>query len=245
MQVVRNLYTRTRRAPAWRGYQRKIREAKLAEELENEHSKRWILSTYLNTVPYGTLGGQTAIGVKAAARMFFSKPVEKLTLRESALLAGLPQAPTDYSPIRSRGAAKTRRNEVLRQDGPAGDDLAPHRGAHHAPQPRRRDLDLLLQAPRELLRRLRQGRAAQGVRRPDGAQRRHARLHDDRPQEAAGGAHRDQQQARGGIGPSSGDRHDRSQRTATSRRWPPRPTTASRSTTSPRRATASRARRSR
>jgi len=115
MQVVRNLYTEDKTRAGLAGYQRKIREAKLAEELENEHSKRWILSTYLNTVPYGTLGGQTAIGVKAAARMFFSKPVEKLTLRESALLAGLPQAPTDYSPIRSRGAAKTRRNEVLRK----------------------------------------------------------------------------------------------------------------------------------
>ena len=66
-------------------------------------------------MPYGTLGGQTAIGVKAAARMFFSKRVEKLTLRESALLAGLPQAPSDYSPIRSEGAAKARRNEVLRK----------------------------------------------------------------------------------------------------------------------------------
>ena len=61
MQLVRNLYITKERT-----YQRKIREAKLAEELENEHSKDWILDKYLNTVPYGTLGGQTAVGVQAA-----------------------------------------------------------------------------------------------------------------------------------------------------------------------------------
>ena len=49
MQLVRNLYTRTRTREGLDGYQRKIREAKLAEELENEHSKEWILDKYLNT----------------------------------------------------------------------------------------------------------------------------------------------------------------------------------------------------
>jgi penicillin-binding protein 1A len=108
MQLVRNLYISKERT-----YQRKIREAKLAEELENEHSKEWILDKYLNTVPYGTLGGQTAVGVQAAARVYFGKPVEKLKLREAALLAGLPQAPTSYSPVRDPEQAETRRNEVL------------------------------------------------------------------------------------------------------------------------------------
>ena len=108
MQLVRNLYITKERT-----YQRKIREAKLAEELENEHSKAWILDKYLNTVPYGTLGGQTAVGVQAAARVYFGKPVDKLTLRESALLAGLPQAPSSYSPVRDPEKAEARRNEVL------------------------------------------------------------------------------------------------------------------------------------
>src|SRR3954454_15972876 len=63
MQLVRNLYITKERT-----YQRKIREAKLAEELENEHSKEWILDKYLTTVPYGTLGGQTAGGVQATPR---------------------------------------------------------------------------------------------------------------------------------------------------------------------------------
>jgi penicillin-binding protein 1A len=108
MQLIRNLYITKERT-----YQRKIREAKLAEELENEHDKGWILDQYLNTVPFGTLGGQTAVGVQAASRVYFGKSVENLKLHEAALLAGLPQAPTTYSPVRSPEKAEARRNEVL------------------------------------------------------------------------------------------------------------------------------------
>jgi penicillin-binding protein 1A len=113
MQLVRNLYTGNRARSGMAGYKRKIREAKLADDLEQEHSKRWILARYLNTVPYGTTGGQTSIGAGAAARIYFGKPVRKLKLREAALLAGLPQAPSLYSPFENPGAAKARRNEVL------------------------------------------------------------------------------------------------------------------------------------
>ncbi len=108
MQLVRTLYGSTEKS-----YKRKIREAKLAEELEDEHTKNWILTKYLNTVPYGTYGGQTALGVWAAAKTYFDKAPGKLTLGEAAMLAGLPQAPTLYSPVRSPAAAKNRRNEVL------------------------------------------------------------------------------------------------------------------------------------
>ena len=108
MQLIRNLYITRERT-----YQRKIREAKLAEELENEHSKQWILDKYLNTVPFGTIGGQTAVGAQAAARMYFGKSVGDLKLHEAALLAGLPQAPSTYSPVRSPEKAEARRNEVL------------------------------------------------------------------------------------------------------------------------------------
>jgi penicillin-binding protein 1A len=110
MQLVRSLYISSERT-----YTRKIREAKLAEELEDEHSKEWILEKYLDSIPYGTVGGQSAIGIKAAARIYFSKDLQDLTLREAALLAGLPQAPSEYSPTRSKAAAKARRNEVLRK----------------------------------------------------------------------------------------------------------------------------------
>ena len=108
MQLVRSLYISNERT-----FDRKIREAKLAEELENERSKPWILNSYLNSVPFGTVGGQTAIGVQAAARMYFNKPARRLELHEAAMIAGLPQAPTSYSPTREPEAALQRRNEVL------------------------------------------------------------------------------------------------------------------------------------
>jgi penicillin-binding protein 1A len=108
MQLVRNLYISNERT-----FKRKITEAKLAEQLEDERSKRWILHEYLNTIPYGTVGGQTAIGAEAAARLFFNKPAKKLKLYESALLAGLPQAPSLYNPFTDPGPAKARRDEVL------------------------------------------------------------------------------------------------------------------------------------
>jgi penicillin-binding protein 1A len=115
MQLIRNLYISPERT-----YERKIREAKLAEELENDHSKEWILDKYLDTVPFGTVGGQSAIGARAAARIYFSKRVKDLSLRQAALLAGLPQAPSDYSPTRAPAAAKARRNEVLSKMGELG-----------------------------------------------------------------------------------------------------------------------------
>jgi penicillin-binding protein 1A len=113
MQLVKNLYTEDRTREGLAGYQRKIKEAKLAEELENEHSKEWIVNKYLNTTPYGTVGGQTAIGAEAASRVYFNKRAKQLDLHEAALLAGLPQAPSAYSPIKNGPAAKRRRNAVL------------------------------------------------------------------------------------------------------------------------------------
>ena len=98
----------------------KIIQAKLAEQLEGEHSKNWILDSYLNAVPYGTVGGQTAYGVAAASQMFFDTPVQKLSLPQVALLAGLPQAPSEYNPFLHRAAAMHRRSEVLQSMVTAG-----------------------------------------------------------------------------------------------------------------------------
>ncbi|HWG07860.1 MAG TPA: transglycosylase domain-containing protein [Solirubrobacteraceae bacterium] len=109
MQLVRNLYL----GGDQHTIKQKIIEAKLAIEYEKRHSKRDILTSYLNSVPYGTLGGQTAIGVQAASRIFFDKPAAQLNLQQSALLAGLPQAPSQYNPFRDAAEAKRRRNEVL------------------------------------------------------------------------------------------------------------------------------------
>src|SRR4051794_28016229 len=113
MQLVRNLYTGDTTRSGVDGYKRKIREARLAQELEQIHPKSWVLGKYLNTVPYGTVGGQTAVGAGAAARLYFDKRVQDLTLREAAMLAGMPQAPSDYSPVLNPQGTKARRNEVL------------------------------------------------------------------------------------------------------------------------------------
>jgi penicillin-binding protein 1A len=109
MQLVRNLYV----GVSERTLKRKIQEAVLAEKLEKVHDKDWILTDYLNTVPYGAEGGQDALGVQAAARIFFNKTASQLTLPQAALLAGLPQAPSEYNPFDNPSAARTRRNEVL------------------------------------------------------------------------------------------------------------------------------------
>src|SRR3954453_12717027 len=97
-----------------RDFKRKVREGKLASELENDHPKHSILTSYLNNVPYGTVNGETAVGIEAAAEIFFSKHAKDLTLEQGALLAGLPQAPSEYNPFKNPSAALGRRNEVLR-----------------------------------------------------------------------------------------------------------------------------------
>jgi penicillin-binding protein 1A len=108
-QLVRNLYIRHPEDTI----KRKIKEAHLAEELFEAHPRRWILNTYLNTAPYGTNEGQTALGVEAAAQTYFDKPASELNLIEAALIAGLPQAPSEYNPFLDPKAALHRRNEVL------------------------------------------------------------------------------------------------------------------------------------
>ncbi len=108
-QLVRALYIHDPQ----QDIKRKIREAKLAQELETKHSKRWILEQYLNSVPYGTVRGRTALGAEAAAQIYFSKHAKDLSLDESALLAGLPQAPSQYNPFQNPRAALERRNDVL------------------------------------------------------------------------------------------------------------------------------------
>jgi penicillin-binding protein 1A len=108
-QLVRNLYIQNPDETL----KRKLIEAHLANDLEDAHSKQWILTSYLNTAPYGTVEGQTAVGAEAAAQTYFGKPAKDLDLTESALIAGLPQAPSEYNPFLDPAAATKRRNEVL------------------------------------------------------------------------------------------------------------------------------------
>ena len=109
MQLARNLFINDPE----RDLERKIKEAKIAEEIEDAHSKEWILENYLNSASYGTVLGRTAVGVEAASQIYFNKPVSKLDLAESATLAGLPQAPSQYNPLQNPRSALDRRNEVI------------------------------------------------------------------------------------------------------------------------------------
>ena len=95
-----------------RTLRRKIREAILTLAVEVIYSKNQILEMYLNQIPYGG----TAYGIESAARTYFGKSAKDLTLPEAALLAGLPAAPTHYSPFGAHPElAKDRQQEVLHQ----------------------------------------------------------------------------------------------------------------------------------
>ena len=90
-------------------YRRKVREAILSVQLEKSFSKEHILFLYLNQIYLG----QGAYGVEAASQTYFGKPAKDLNLAESALLAGLPQAPARYSPVSHFDRAKARQKYVL------------------------------------------------------------------------------------------------------------------------------------
>ncbi len=92
-----------------RTLKRKLKEAVLALATEILYSKDQILEMYLNHIPYGG----TAYGIEAAAQLYFHKPAKDLDLAESALLAGLPQAPSRYSPFINPNRAKARQKQVL------------------------------------------------------------------------------------------------------------------------------------
>jgi len=104
-QLARNLYIGKQSQTLGR----KLKEACLAMRLADKLSKRSILARYLNVVYYGN----QAYGVAAAAQTYFSERASQLNVVQAAMIAGLPQAPTSYDPLRDPGAALTRRNEVL------------------------------------------------------------------------------------------------------------------------------------
>jgi penicillin-binding protein 1A len=99
-----------------KSFGRKIREAVLAYRIDNYLTKEEILNLYLNHI----FMGHGAYGVEAAAQEFFAKHVEDLTLAESALLAGIPKAPSRYSPYLNPQRAKERQAYVLRRMAEVG-----------------------------------------------------------------------------------------------------------------------------
>jgi 1A family penicillin-binding protein len=90
-------------------FDRKIKELIIAFTLTKQMSKDQILDEYLNQIYYGN----QAYGIQAAAEAYFGKDAIKLDLAESALLAGLPQSPSQYDPVTNLKAAKARQLEVL------------------------------------------------------------------------------------------------------------------------------------
>src|SRR5690606_33508345 len=95
------------------GYMRKLRELRMAMNIEKELTKDEILERYLNNANFGGPSGRSNYGVQAAARYYFSTSADELTLTQAATLAGLVQRPTAYQPTENPEAAIGRRNTVL------------------------------------------------------------------------------------------------------------------------------------
>jgi len=109
-QLAKNLFLTPERT-----WQRKIRELFLTLALERELDKEEILNLYLNEVYWGQAAGVSICGAAQAARAYFGKPVERLTLGEAATLGGIISAPNTYSPLRHPERAQARRNLALRR----------------------------------------------------------------------------------------------------------------------------------
>ncbi|HSK10797.1 MAG TPA: PBP1A family penicillin-binding protein, partial [Vicinamibacterales bacterium] len=106
MQLARNLFLTYEKT-----WERKIKEALLAVQIERRYTKREIFTFYANQIYFG----HGAYGVEAASRMYFDRPSKELTLEEAALIAGIIQLPQRQSPFVDVGRATGRRNYVLRQ----------------------------------------------------------------------------------------------------------------------------------
>lgn len=109
-QLSKNLFLSPRRT-----FGRKLAEAALSLYLELRLDKRRILTLYLNHIYLGQDGPASVMGVRSAARHYFSKEVSDLTLPESALIAGVIRGPGVYNPFRDPAAALARRDHVLRR----------------------------------------------------------------------------------------------------------------------------------
>ena len=109
-QVAKNLFLSQERTLSRKGH-----ELLLAFALERELSKEEILALYLNEIYWGQAGGVMICGADEAARAFFGKPVERLSLGEAATLAGIISSPNRYSPLRHTERAEGRRDLALRR----------------------------------------------------------------------------------------------------------------------------------
>jgi len=106
MQVARNFFLSSEKT-----YTRKLYEMMLAYKIERELTKDQILEVYINQIYLG----QRAYGFASAARIYFGKDIEHITLAEAAMLAGLPKAPSAYNPVVNPARAKLRQRYILQR----------------------------------------------------------------------------------------------------------------------------------
>ena len=106
MQVAKNYFLSPERT-----LNRKLTELFLARKIEDKLSKKEIFTLYVNKIYLG----QGAYGVQAAAKQYYSKSLDKLTIAEMAMIAGLPKAPSKYNPVVNPERAVERRNWILGQ----------------------------------------------------------------------------------------------------------------------------------
>lgn len=104
MQVVKNYFLSPERT-----IDRKLTEMFIARKIENEMTKDEIMTLYVNKIYLG----EGAYGIKAAAKRYYSKSLENLTIAEMAMLAGLPKAPSEYNPVKNEARALERRNWIV------------------------------------------------------------------------------------------------------------------------------------
>ncbi len=125
MQVAKNYFLSSERT-----LNRKLTELFLARKIEDELSKNEILTLYVNKIYLG----EGAYGIRAAAKKYYSKSLENLTVAEMAMLAGLPKAPSKYNPVANPSRALTRRNWIIGRMHELGYiDKAHHDEAINAP----------------------------------------------------------------------------------------------------------------
>ena len=110
-QLAKNLFPRGENLSGAKLVMRKFQEWITATKLEHNYSKEEIVAMYLNTVAYG----HNAFGIRSAASTFFDKKPSEMTIEECALMAGVVNAPTRYSPIRNPERSLERRNLVLKK----------------------------------------------------------------------------------------------------------------------------------
>ncbi|MFO7614816.1 MAG: transglycosylase domain-containing protein [Bacteroidales bacterium] len=110
-QLAKNLFPRERNLSTGQLVMRKFKEWITAIRLERNYSKQEILAMYLNTVDFGS----QSWGIKIAAKTFFNKDVDSLKIEQAAVLVGVINAPTWYSPVRNPQRSFERRNLVIRQ----------------------------------------------------------------------------------------------------------------------------------